>query len=86
MMSSNYESMERGNKMRQLLAVLILLAGCSQGRVCVQSHEEKKIIPAWTQYIMIGKVMTPITHPEEEVTVEVCALYEDELPERPEPL
>ena len=61
-----------------LLVVVPYLYFTRDQRKCLESHEETYIIPAWTQHMMVGKIMSPIFHPAREAVRTVCDRYEEE--------
>lgn len=48
-------------------------------RECLRGYEEEYMVPGWTQYIMVGKVMSPIFHPPKQSVRFVCEEWQEEL-------
>ncbi len=62
--------------MKKVLAILSLsvsLAGC---RRCILAHDQTVFVPRHTSWMMVGKVMIPMTYPEHYETDTVCDQYD----------
>jgi len=48
-------------------------------RECLRGYQEEYMVPGWTQYILIGTIMTPIFHAPRRATRYVCEEWQEEL-------
>lgn len=64
--------MSEAATLRAIVALLLTLAGCDRGPPCVRTEPRLVHHDAWTQMVMVGKVMVPIFHPAHDSTENVC--------------